>query len=152
MPFSGEPKHPPALVVQLRGQQHSGAALWVEPACKCERYFPCNSKGFSFSHSLGKIEKQTWRCFCDVATGSDDLRFILKQSTEMYTNEKQTDLLKVLFHWFDSGTYWFAAAQQCVNISIGTQLLSALLRFKLKLKAAFRCLACYGNICEVVDA
>lgn len=91
MPFSGEPKHPPALVVQLRGQQHSGAALWVEPASKCERYFPSNSKGTSFSHSLGKIQKQIWRWFRYVATESDDLRFILKQSTEIYTNKnKQT--------------------------------------------------------------
>lgn len=56
-PFSGEPKHPPALVVQLRGQQHSGAALWVEPASKCERYFPSNGKRISFSRSLGQEKK-----------------------------------------------------------------------------------------------
>lgn len=39
IPSSGEPQHPPALVVRLRGRQHSGAVLWVEPASKCERYF-----------------------------------------------------------------------------------------------------------------
>lgn len=104
--------------------------------------FPQTAKAPPSAILLAKIQKQMWRWFRYVATESDDLRFILKQSTEIYTNENKQTFLKVSFHWFDSDTYWFAAAQQYVNISIGAQLLSALLRFKLKLKAAFKYLAC----------
>lgn len=151
MPFSGEPEHPPALVEQLRGQQHSGAALWAESASKCERYFPSNSKGVSSSHSLGKIQKQIWRWFRCAATESDALCFILKQSTEIYTSTNQQTFWRRCSIGL-TVTHWFAAAQQYVNISIGAQLLPALLRFKLKLKATFKYPACYGNIYAVLDA
>lgn len=52
----------------------------------------------------------------------------------------------------DSDADCFAVAQQYVNISIGAQLLSALLPFKLQLKGTFKYLACYGNIYAAVNA
>lgn len=104
-PFSGEPKLPPALVVQLGGQQHSGAALGVEPASKLWKIFSLKQQTRLLQPpSRQQKWKQILRWFHNVATESDSHRFILKQSTEIYTNKTQADLWRCCSTGSD--TYW----------------------------------------------
>lgn len=59
MPSSGEPQHPPALVVRLRGRQHSGAVLWVEPASEMRKIFPQTAKASPQAALFAKHESES---------------------------------------------------------------------------------------------
>lgn len=146
IPSSGEPQHPPALVVRLRGRQRSGVVLWVEPVSKCERYFLKQQR-----HLLKPRFSQNMKANLQIRGNrkrQSACRPLKHWKLDTNTN-KQTFLKRckyALFRWFDTDVYWCAPSQRHVNIRISAHFLSALVSLKSqKVKSRFKvscCLIC----------